>query len=82
MDTSSKRLRCTVGWHHWRLVDEELMVVRTCTECGRRRYHGPLPAAGARRRGAFVVGGLGVGGGAVGGFGGFGVDSGVGDGDC
>jgi hypothetical protein len=57
------------------------MVVRICTECGHRRYHGPLPAEGGRRRGAFVVGGLGVGGGAMGGFGGFDGDGGSVDGD-
>ena len=74
MDVRKKRAACTVGWHHWRYADEELMVVRICTHCGRRRYHGPLP--GDRRRiTPFVTGGLGIGGGAMGGFGGF-------DGDC
>ena len=37
-----KSLKCTVGWHYWHVVAEERMRVRVCTDCGHRRYHGPL----------------------------------------
>ena len=42
MDTA-KSTKCTIGWHRWHVAAEEHMMVRTCTDCGRRRYHGPLP---------------------------------------
>jgi hypothetical protein len=42
MDTA-KSTRCIIGWHRWQVVAEESMRVRICTDCGRRRFHGPLP---------------------------------------
>lgn len=42
---SRRGLRCVVGWHRWNVVAEESMQVRICSDCGRRRYHGPLPGA-------------------------------------
>ena len=42
MDTA-KSTKCTLGWHRWHVMAEESMLVRICTDCGRRRYHGPLP---------------------------------------
>ena len=40
---AAKSLRCTIGWHRWQVVAEDEMLVRVCTDCGRRRFHGPLP---------------------------------------
>ena len=39
----AKNSKCTIGWHRWHVVAEERMLVRICTECSLRRYHGPLP---------------------------------------
>ncbi|WP_404384898.1 hypothetical protein LL946_03715 [Knoellia locipacati] len=40
MDQSTS-IRCTIGWHRWHVAAEEGMRVRICTDCGRRRHHGP-----------------------------------------
>jgi len=35
-------ITCRIGWHRWQAVAEKDMLVRTCTTCGRRRYHGTV----------------------------------------
>ena len=39
----ARGIACRIGCHRWTVVTAEDMQVRTCTRCGRRRYHSPLP---------------------------------------
>lgn len=79
MDTN-KSIKCTIGWHHWDVATEDRIVVRTCHDCGRRRYHGSAGPDRGGQDGAFMAGGWGFGGGGFGGFdgGGCGGDGGGG----